>query len=245
MRLGDAAGAALEEQRHAVREAEELDRLVRGPAAAVGEADLDLERVAAVHLGRPRDRGDEVVVALDLLDAFLGRRVGDRLLRRRRRVRRRLAPWPPSPPSSPASWPPRRGRAARSRRRSSPSLSITFRKLTRPLLHQLVADGAQAVRGRAHELRGGDGLVQLLRHRAVLAEDARAAPASCPTAPWPGCRSRSDDETRLKRGLQEAAHVVALRLARHQHQRAQLDAVRVRLDLERFLGQLARSRAGS
>ena len=119
--LGDAAGAALEEQRHAVGEAEELDRLVGGPAAAVGEADLDLERVAAVHLGRAGHRGDEVVVALDLLDALLGRRVGDRLRRGRGAGLRRLpCAAAPSPPSSPASWPPRRGRAARSRRRSRP-----------------------------------------------------------------------------------------------------------------------------
>ena len=106
------------------------------------------------------------------------------------------------------------------------------------MLHQLVADGAQAVRGRAHELRGGDGLVQLLRHRAVLAERRAAAPSSCPRAPWPGCRPRPAAETRLKARLQEAADVVALRLLRHQHERAQLDAVRVRLDLDRLLGQL-------
>ena len=43
--------------------------------------------------------------------------------------------------------------------------------------------------------------------------------------------------------LQEAAHVAALRLLRHEHERPQLDAVGVRLDLDRFLGQLAR-RAG-
>ena len=115
--LGDAAGAALEQQRDAVGEAEELDRLVGGPAPAVGEADLHLERVAAVHLRRAGHGGDEVVVALDLLDALLGRRVGDR---RRRGLRSARGLPPPSRPSSPASCRPSRGRAGRSRRRSRP-----------------------------------------------------------------------------------------------------------------------------
>ena len=106
-------------------------------------------------------------------------------------------------------------------------------------LHQLVADRAQAVRRRAHQPRRGDRLVQLLGQRAVLAQRARPHGLLPPGKLGQdlGCRRRRDA---AEGRLQEAAHVAALRLARHQHQRAELDAVRVRLDLERLLRQLAR-----
>ena len=58
-RLGDRAGRLLVLQRHAVGETQQVDQLIGRQRAAVGHPDLDLERVAAVHGRRARDRGVE------------------------------------------------------------------------------------------------------------------------------------------------------------------------------------------
>src|SRR6185503_5928317 len=83
-RLRDRAGGLLVLERHAVREAVELDDLLDGELAAVREADLDLEGIPAVDRGGARDRGREL--ALDARgEPALEQLVADRRQARRRR----------------------------------------------------------------------------------------------------------------------------------------------------------------
>ena len=236
-RLGHPAGPLLEEERHAVGEAEELDRLVGGPAAAVREPDLHLERVAAVDLWRARDGGDEVAVPLDLLHSFLG---GNRTPRpprvslRRSLSRLRLRSSTRCPC---ARNPLLRGRV-------EVELLVGLRPLglddveegDEPAPHQLVADRRQAVGRRVHDPGPADRLVEPLGQLAVLGEVARPDPplegGSLHDLVGDGRRDAGEG------ALEEALDVVAPGVARHDHEGAQLDAVRVRLDLRRLLREL-------
>ena len=238
--LGDAAGAALEQERHAVGEAEQLDRLVGGPAPAVGEADLHLERVAAVHLGRAGHRGDEVVVALDLLDALLGAA--------RRGSAPARAPAPPSPAPCPrrrpspaffAGFMPAESRSSCAF--SSPALALALdhvQEADQALLHQLVADRAQAVRGRAHELGLGDGLVQLLGH----ARGSRRGRAACTAFLPQGTLARISlaawAETRLNAVCRKPRTSWLFDSRAMSMSAPSSTPCGMRLDLDRLLGQL-------
>ena len=108
-----------------------------------------------------------------------------------------------------------------------------------PLAHEVVADRAQAVRGRVHEPGRGDRLVELLGHGPVRPEDARPHRLLAPGHLGQDL-ARGLGRDAAEGRLQEPAHVVALRLARREHEGAELDPVGVRLDLDRLLGQLVR-----
>jgi hypothetical protein len=121
----------------------------------------------------------------------------------------------------------------------SPSLSITLRKLTRPFFMSSSPMGLRQFVG---------GLMSLEAAMALCSSSAicrfsprtRGRTGFLPQGTLARMSAAAEGGHAAEGRLQEAAHVVALGLARHEHQRAQLHAVRMGLDLERFLGQLGR-----
>ena len=121
----------------------------------------------------------------------------------------------------------------------SPSLSITFRKLTRPFLISSSPIGLRQFVGGLMSLVAA---IALCSSSAIVRLSPRTRGRTCflPQGTFARMSLAACGRDAAEGRLQEAAHVVALRLARQEHQRAELDAVRVRLDLGRLLRQLGR-----
>ena len=121
----------------------------------------------------------------------------------------------------------------------SPSLSITCRKLTSPLR---ISSSPIGLRQFVGGLMSFVAAIALCSSSAIarFSPSTRGLTGFLPQDTLARMSRRGRGRDAAERRLQEAAHVAALRLARQQHQRAELDAVRVRLDLDRLLGQLAR-----
>src|SRR5437867_357713 len=86
--LRERAPARLVQERHPVREPEDLDRLVRREVSAIDDPDLDLERISRVERGIPCEgRGVELrsKVSEDVLEASLDEPLPDRAEAVRRR----------------------------------------------------------------------------------------------------------------------------------------------------------------